>query len=65
MKLVAVINENTKNNIQGTEYVDGIYYNPVEYNENWIISFEEAQYLGDPSLIVDIVTFVAPEIEEE
>lgn len=63
MILVAVISEETAVRLAEQTF-NGTRYNPVEYQDKWIISLIEAQYIGDPSLILEIVVFV-PEVTEE
>ena len=62
--IVAVIGEETANTIAGMEYNEGNHYGPVLYNDKWIISLIEAQYIGDPALILEVILFVPPPKEE-
>ena len=59
---VAVISEETAQDLAEQTF-NGTRYNPVEYQDKWIISLVEAQYIN-PSLILDIIVFV-PEVTEE
>lgn len=39
---VGLLNEGQKNILVGEQHLDGVYYNPVQDNDNnWIISIEE------------------------
>lgn len=62
---VAIISEETANTIAGVEYNEGNHYGPILYNDKWIISLIEAQYLGDPALILEVIKFIPPLNEEE
>lgn len=61
--VVAIIKSEKANELKGTIYQDGIFYNPVQLPDGrWYISFPEAQYLS-ASEIQKIEDFI-PEDEE-
>ena len=44
--IVAIITKEKAIELDGKEYVKGVYFNPVEKGEEYFISLTEAQYLG-------------------
>lgn len=63
MNLVAKITSEKATELSGTEYSRGCLFNPIQdADDNWIISFTEAQYLNVEDFTV--ITFKEKEYAE-
>ena len=61
---VAKITEEKAAELAGTEYQNGLKFNPIQdKNGNWVVSLVEAQYL--PITDFEVIEFEPMEIKEE
>ena len=66
VKNMAKISASNAEFLKGKEVVGGIMFNPIQDgNDHWVISMFEAGYVDRSEIYIQIINWVAPEIQEE